>query len=224
MDERTQTLCLAVFGAKGDRKLFPLAADRIVVGREPTCDIFLPDPSVSKRHALIRLVDGAPSIEDGVDGRFSANGVYVNAERVVDPRPLVPGDEVTIGVFRFTVGVDEEMRRVPTLAEVKKGRDLTLFLTLGDIAHVSDDEVVDRVTEMGLAAVDIQSCFDAAIDDAMKTQRLKRVAFLTRVKRTILDQDATAAVVDAESDPTVRLVIVVGGSAALIVIALTLFG
>ncbi|MBF0170432.1 MAG: FHA domain-containing protein [Nitrospinae bacterium] len=225
MTEKQKTLCLGVFSARGERKIFPLDRERLALGREPSCEIHLPDTSVSKRHALIVVTPGGVRIEDGVDGVPSSNGVYVNGVRIDGVAPLGEGDELMVGVFRFTVGDAQEMARVPSLAEIRKAKDIPLYLAQGDFSFVSDAEVVARVTELALTVTEIERMFDDALDDAMGSHQLKRVAFLSRIKRQIIDQGDTPLSIDAlqvEKDPTLRIVFVVAGLAAAVVIGMTL--
>ncbi len=62
------------------------------VGRSPESDVHLPDPSVSRNHALFDVQDGALVVHDA----GSTNGTYVNEERV-DTAALKPGDVVAFG-------------------------------------------------------------------------------------------------------------------------------
>lgn len=62
------------------------------VGRSPESDVHLPDPSVSRNHALFDVQNGALVIHDA----GSTNGTYVNEERV-DTAVLKPGDVVAFG-------------------------------------------------------------------------------------------------------------------------------
>lgn len=71
------------------------------VGRSEECEIFLLDPSVSRRHAIVALEDGNPVVRD--DG--SRNGTFVNGERV-KMRRLAEGDEVTFGKTTMRVEMD----------------------------------------------------------------------------------------------------------------------
>lgn len=41
-----------------------LAAGDHILGRDPSCDIVLDDPQVSRRHARIRVREGAAVIDD----------------------------------------------------------------------------------------------------------------------------------------------------------------
>ena len=39
---------------QGDKEqLYPLIKDRLLIGRDPSCDIVLEDPSISRKHAAI---------------------------------------------------------------------------------------------------------------------------------------------------------------------------
>ena len=76
---------------------FPLQGERITVGRQPECDIFLDDVTVSRRHALLKQVGGDFLIED----QGSLNGTFLNRRRI-ESAPLADGDEVQIGKYKLT--------------------------------------------------------------------------------------------------------------------------
>jgi FHA domain/Zinc-ribbon containing domain len=67
------------------------------IGRSPACDVFLDDPSVSRRHALLVA---EPGREPQVLDDRSLNGVFVNGA-AVDLSPLHDGDRLTIGRFQL---------------------------------------------------------------------------------------------------------------------------
>jgi hypothetical protein len=69
----------------------------IVLGRDPRCDVVLPNVTVSRRHAEIRPgPDGFTLADTG-----SLNGSYLNGQPI-DTAVLKHGDDVAIGVFRLT--------------------------------------------------------------------------------------------------------------------------
>ncbi len=76
----------------------PLAGQRLrvdgalVIGREGV-DVVVADREISRRHAAIRLVEGAVVIED----LHSLNGTWVNGKRIAALTLLAPGDLITIG-------------------------------------------------------------------------------------------------------------------------------
>ncbi len=91
------------------------------IGRAPDNDVILTDPGVSRYHAYIR-VRGA---EAWLFDRGSANGTWLNGERIAEPRLLRPGDRIQVG------GVSLEMAYLPPEEES--------FVPLPDAAapHVS---------------------------------------------------------------------------------------
>jgi S-DNA-T family DNA segregation ATPase FtsK/SpoIIIE len=65
----------------------------LTIGREGT-DIVLPDPEVSRRHAVMRVLEsGAAAIED----LGSTNGTYINDERTDGTTRVDVGDVVRFG-------------------------------------------------------------------------------------------------------------------------------
>jgi len=63
------------------------------VGRHPFNEVSLGDPGISRYHCWILLRDGVPSVED----LASANGTYVNGERIRARRGLKTGDVIRVG-------------------------------------------------------------------------------------------------------------------------------
>ena len=76
----------------GIERSYPLGAGETRIGSVAGNDLILPVRGVSRRHAVVRLADGALTIED----LQSRNGVLVNGARAVSAR-LVAGDEVRLG-------------------------------------------------------------------------------------------------------------------------------
>jgi hypothetical protein len=76
---------------------FPIHRGWTRIGRSPTSDVCLDDPTVSRRHALIVA-------EPGMDLRVlddrSLNGVFVNGA-VVEWGRLCDGDRLTIGRYQI---------------------------------------------------------------------------------------------------------------------------
>lgn len=66
-------------------------------GRQPQCDIFLDDITVSRHHVKFVRSEGGIAVED----LGSLNGTYVNRRLIDSVVVLQPGDEVQIGKFRM---------------------------------------------------------------------------------------------------------------------------
>jgi hypothetical protein len=84
-------LAMLVERARPDRK-FDLKG-KMNIGRAPDNQIVLTDPTVSRHHAWIREQEGSFLVFD----IGSANGTFVNDERVEAPRVLENGDTVRFG-------------------------------------------------------------------------------------------------------------------------------
>ena len=74
----------------------PLFDGEVVLGRDPTVDIVVDDPGVSRRHAALRVVRDGGDVVATVHDLGSTNGTYVNGERVADAALRV-GDQLTLG-------------------------------------------------------------------------------------------------------------------------------
>jgi hypothetical protein len=76
---------------------FPLGGVPVVLGRARECEIHIPDPNVSRRHAEIRP-DGASYV---VVDLGSTNGTELNGQHVTNAR-LSEGDVIAIGQTELT--------------------------------------------------------------------------------------------------------------------------
>jgi pSer/pThr/pTyr-binding forkhead associated (FHA) protein len=83
------TLVVAEGGRAGER--FPVV-DELSLGRE-NADVVFDDTEVSRRHAVVRVVDGTLEISDA----GSANGTFVNGSRIDGDRRLRDGDVIRVG-------------------------------------------------------------------------------------------------------------------------------
>lgn len=91
--------CLAMKSGDGEVRVFQIERGWTRIGRSPTADVRIDDPSVSRRHALIVAEPGRPLRV--LDDR-SLNGVFVNGE-AVEWGPLRDGDQLTVGRYNLFV-------------------------------------------------------------------------------------------------------------------------
>ncbi len=82
-----------------DGRRIELGEQTISIGRSPECDVALPDPNVSRRHAEVRRHGSDFILVD----LGSTNGTKVNGSWVTGERKLNDGDEMNFGatVIRF---------------------------------------------------------------------------------------------------------------------------
>ena len=73
--------------------------DKVIIGRDSSCDIVLPLEHLSRRHVALEVRRGQLFVQD-LD---SANGTYLNGERVKEA-PLKAGDKLKLDVVTFEVG------------------------------------------------------------------------------------------------------------------------
>ncbi|WP_372734649.1 FHA domain-containing protein [Nocardioides sp.] len=87
---------LVVQRGPGSGSRFLLDKDLVRAGRNPDCDIFLDDVTVSRQHAEFHRTGDSFSVTDS----GSLNGTYVNRDRI-DTVHLTDGDEVQVGKYRL---------------------------------------------------------------------------------------------------------------------------
>ena len=82
---------------------FVMGTGSFTLGRDPKCDVFLSNMTVSRHHATITIDDSGAHIVDA----GSLNGTWVDGE-VVDEADLVMGSHVQIGTFDMVFKYIEE--------------------------------------------------------------------------------------------------------------------
>ena len=90
---------LAMKRDDGEIQVFSIERGWTRIGRSPTADLRIDDPSVSRRHALVIAEPG--KMLRVLDDR-SLNGVFVNGE-TIEWGPLRDGDQLTVGRFSLYV-------------------------------------------------------------------------------------------------------------------------
>lgn len=109
---------------------------RVVIGRGPGCDVRLPDPSVSHRHASVRIDAGEHMLVD----EGSQNGTFVGGVRLTPlaPRAIKSGDLVRVGRVWLEVLIDQ----TPATRDLAAAtRDLALALVSQAMRALGDDVV-----------------------------------------------------------------------------------
>src|SRR5688572_15591614 len=97
------TIWLVMQASDGRERLFAVAKPRTVIGRETTCDVRVPVPSVSQKHCQLML-DGS---ELRLVDLHSERGTFHNGNRVQEA-VLSADDKLTIGPVTFTIRVQHD--------------------------------------------------------------------------------------------------------------------
>jgi hypothetical protein len=77
--------------------------DRVLLGRDPACDVVIDDKSVSRRHAALERRGATFFVAD----QGSANGSFVNGAQVSEAA-LYDGQELRLGMVPFRVEIESE--------------------------------------------------------------------------------------------------------------------
>lgn len=82
----------------GDRKTYQhwiIDQDALVLGRDETCDIMIPERQISRQHVRFHRDENERYIIEDLD---SKNGTWVNGHRLEGSRELSDGDEIHIAL------------------------------------------------------------------------------------------------------------------------------
>jgi len=98
----------------GRDRNFVLSEGDNIIGRDPSCGVYIDDPDVSRRHALIRIDSGRKSVL--LEDLESTNGTLLGRSPVKTSTALANGDVIHVGPveLKFRNGTDEsqETRRI----------------------------------------------------------------------------------------------------------------
>ena len=85
---------------------FRLDDNEVMLGREAECAVRIPDGKVSRKHAVIKFLDGERIIEN-----LGVNGTKVNGVDVDAPSVLKAGDAIFIANYILVYQPDEEVEQ-----------------------------------------------------------------------------------------------------------------
>ena len=185
----------------GDRRFSLAGRDALVVGRDPVSDLPILDPTVSRRHAELRVDAHAPVVH--VTDFDSRNGTWINDTRVTRG-VLRAGDKVAFGTVVFTLQVAPSPTGRPTPSRPSTDPAATLLRervvpsrdqALADVAHDPDDagRATQRLTQLVRIAQrlgafgDLDGLLDAITADLFDTFDADRVAILLAAPDGTLD-------------------------------------
>jgi pSer/pThr/pTyr-binding forkhead associated (FHA) protein len=79
---------------------------QIMIGRDPSCELAIPNELVSAQHARLSFHHNQWWVED----LQSTNGTFLNDERVYTPTVLIDGDELRCGKINLQVAFGEQQK------------------------------------------------------------------------------------------------------------------
>lgn len=113
----------------------------LTLGRSTECDISIPSDEISRHHAKLQLVADGVMVED----MGSANGTFVNNQRVHGSTLMRHGDELRLDTVRFMLmspaaeaasAAQRPAEPVAAVAPAKSGKGLWIAISLVVIAVV----------------------------------------------------------------------------------------
>jgi pSer/pThr/pTyr-binding forkhead associated (FHA) protein len=94
-EAKQKPACLLVVGGELNGSIFNLVGGENVIGRNPDCSISLDFHGVSRKHFTVTLNDNEAVVTD----LGSANGTYLNNQKLSTPTVLKRADMIKIGAI-----------------------------------------------------------------------------------------------------------------------------
>ncbi|MCA9323410.1 MAG: FHA domain-containing protein, partial [Planctomycetes bacterium] len=95
---------MARFVVKVGKEETVIQGDRVVIGARSSCNLILSDPLAAQEHCQVVASQGGYQVVDG----GTTLGTFVDGLAAVDPRPLVDGSQIIIGVSRIKVSITQD--------------------------------------------------------------------------------------------------------------------
>jgi pSer/pThr/pTyr-binding forkhead associated (FHA) protein len=95
---------LVMHGSDGAERPFHVSKPRMVIGREPTCDLRVPLASVAQKHCQITLDEAGALRLKNLTGEATTSH---NGQPVQDEAALSHGDTLNIGPVTFVVRITQ---------------------------------------------------------------------------------------------------------------------
>lgn len=143
-EAKTKPACLLVVGGELNGSIFNLPVGEIVVGRNPDCTIPLDFHGISRRHFTISVDDSEATLTD----LQSANGTYLNNNKVTEPIVLKRGDMIKIGSVAMK------------------------FLPKGDPERLTYDKLLEEAHTDGLTKCFNKTYFNNALELEVKKSKV----------------------------------------------------
>jgi two-component system cell cycle response regulator len=143
-EAKQKPACLLVVGGELNGSIFNLPIGETVVGRNPDCSIPLDFHGISRRHFTISVDDSEVTLTD----LASANGTYLNNNKVTAPLILKRGDMIKIGSVAMK------------------------FLPKGDPERLTYDKLLEEAHTDGLTKCYNKTYFNNALELEVKKSKV----------------------------------------------------
>lgn len=162
---------LLIHDPSGQERRVTLEPQReTVLGRDAACEVVLVHPSISRRHAVICLREGAYTVED-----LSTNGLFVNGEQVALHR-LANGDSLVLGAdtehpIRFS---SEDSRLEMTMTQFQYD------FTTGALGDIKNLRKLIEVNKAITTSLEMEEVFELLLEGILEIASGARAMILLR--------------------------------------------
>jgi pilus assembly protein CpaF len=200
-------IALARVGAA--ERQFQFATDTVVVGRDPSCDLRLQEPSISRRHLALRRLGAQVLVRD-----LSTNGTFMGGVRLDHERPIEADERIHLGPFVLRVVPQPES----TLEEHgSSAPEAAAALSLDELARWLRDKLLDSL-DLRLLRPDqlegeelrlrVVSMLDALMDE--HARRIPPSVDRAQLRKQLLDEVlGLGPLEDLLADPTIAEIMVI---------------
>ncbi len=150
--------------------LLPLSPGAYVIGRAETCDVVVESGRASREHARLVVTEAGATLED----LSSANGTFVNGDRLESPRELANKDFIVIGDVAIDVMMTPSEETVPD----PERPSVVMRTGKGVPQHISTSNVLVHDVLEGLANTQL------AAGDVSQAERTLE-GWLTRLRSNV---------------------------------------
>lgn len=116
----------------GRRLVFPLVKVKTTIGRDPSCDITLDDPEVSREHVKVYIIDDTVKIKD----MNSTNGTFLNNCKIDRMTDMEPASTLIVGPNFLTLEKNKDAK--------EEEIELTCMLTIQELRELADKPIPER--------------------------------------------------------------------------------
>lgn len=178
-----------VLGGPGAPR-YPVTEERQLVGRSEAAHIALLEPTVSREHAAVYLLDGQVKLDD-LD---SKHGTYVNSKRVAE-KVLKVGDIIVFGLS-LVLRLEESSSPIPAPPALASRADATVSLVETPRRRRQTHRSGEQATITRVAPAPSQGELDRMREATVRARKLATVGALSaaalprafRVLSELLDQ------------------------------------
>jgi adenylate cyclase len=168
----------------------------LVLGRALSCDLPVLDPTVSRKHAEVKVTEGGVTIRD----LGSSNGTFYQGARATQVC-LSPGEKVVFGKVPFELRRQTELLIDDATAEVRRRAARAGTTIIRQVAVPDADQALERA----LQASGVQPAVDEAPAVAQSQRDRQKLRLLVEISKALTRTESEGALLERMMQFTFRL-------------------